>query len=228
MAKYHLIDLANIDPKLLALVDQAYFLWESTYLKILSASGETLNPDCFWRSKILAIIEENDVIIGLHLYNAFDLRMKSITRHGYIENFNESQIRQIRSQGIDRVMSCEFLTVNPDFRGKVSGFSWGDVIVGLAAKVCLASSWDGMVGISRTDFKVDRMAKRIGAADTDKVIKHEIECRIVVASKALLQPSPDLQVQRMIRQLWSQIDNQANWIKSNTNFSAEMTDKRVA
>lgn len=207
MQKYHLIDLAQIPDHYTTLVDQAYGLWSDTYKPILEKSGEKLNPDTFWRTKILAVIEENFNIVGIHLYNSFHLSCMTMTLQGYLAQFPVDKIEELRAQKLPQVMSCEYLTVSPKYRGKNSSVSWGEVIVGLAAQVLLHSPWDVMVGISRTDYKVDQMALAIGAKDNGVTERHQVTCKVMTADRSQIMPHKDPMTRKIINNLWSEIKN---------------------
>ncbi|MCB0369652.1 MAG: hypothetical protein KDD45_09460, partial [Bdellovibrionales bacterium] len=220
MPKYHLIDLSNPYPESISLIDSAYNLWESTYSKILKESNETINPDDFWRSKILAVIEQNKKIIGLHLYNAFNLSCNSISKHSYFKHVKNEKIEEIKNHSITTLMSGEFLTVHPDYRNKPNGISWAEVVVGLCHKVLINSPWDGVIGISRVDFKVDKICNNYGANSIDDIDRHDIKCKIVVARKdELLNPksqkiSPNTNA--LINELWTEKNNSTPWIQDET------------
>lgn len=215
MFKYHLIDLSNLDTNTVSLVDQAYSLWHATYSKILESSGEKINSDDFWRARILAVIEQNNSIIGLHLYNAFDLRVHAIQTHSYLKSLSNIKIEELKSKSIQRLMSGEFLTVHPEFRGKPNGISIAEVIVGLCTKVFLSSPWDAIIGISRIDFKVDKMTTKLGGRVNGDLLRHDVECKIIIATKSDIKPNTDLPVVNMVESLWSQVNNQTPWINTN-------------
>lgn len=207
MYKYHLIDLGNILDNSVNLIEQAYVLWEKTYSEILKSSGEILNPDAFWRSKILAVIEDNGQIVGLHLYNSFDLRINSINKHSYFSHIQPEKVAEIKSSRINSLMSCEFLTVHPSHRGKKNQISMAEVIVGLCSKVLVHSPWDALIGISRTDFKVDKMSAKIGANSVGDTQRHNIDCKLVLAKKDQIKKIEHKETVDLVENLWAQKNN---------------------
>lgn len=212
MYKYHLIELSNILDNSIHLVEQSYTLWEKTYSVILSHSNETLNPDAFWRSKILAVIEKENQVVGLHLYNSFDLRIKSINKHSYFSHIDPEKVEEIKSNRINSLMSCEFLTVHPNHRGKKIQISMAEVIVGLCSKVLTHSPWDALIGISRVDFKVDKMSAKIGANSFGDTKRHNIDCKLVLARKDQIKKIEHKETLVLVENLWSQKNNLTNLI----------------
>src|SRR5690606_3255994 len=102
-----------------------------------------------WTATILAILQANNGdIIGVHIYNVFDLRTKAVQSHSYLLNFPDTKVFEIKKDGADQVMSMEYLLVNPKYRGKQDGFSWGEVVIGLGFNALLSSPWGGAVGIA--------------------------------------------------------------------------------
>lgn len=214
MYKYHLIELSNIFDDSIHLVEQSYLLWEKTYSEILNSSGETLNSDAFWRSKILAVIEKEDTVVGLHLYNSFDLRIKSINKHSYFAHIHPEKVEEIKSSKINSLMSCEFLTVHPSHRGKKIDLSMAEVIVGLCSKVLTHSPWDALIGISRVDFKVDKMSAKIGAHSFGDTKRHNIDCKLVLARKDQIKKIEHKETLNLVETLWSQKNNLTNLISN--------------
>ena len=212
MYKYHLIELSNILDNSIHLVEQSYTLWEKTYSEILSHSNETLNPDAFWRSKTLAVIEKENQVVGLHLYNSFDLRIKSINKHSYFSHIDPEKVEEIKSNRINSLMSCEFLTVHPNHRGKKIQISMAEVIVGLCSKVLTHSPWDALIGISRVDFKVDKMSAKIGANSFGDTKRHNIDCKLVLARKDQIKKIEHKETLVLVENLWSQKNNLTNLI----------------
>lgn len=212
MYKYHLIELGNIYDSSINLVEQSYILWEKTYTEILKDSGEILDPDAFWRSRILAVIENDKEVIGMHLYNAFDLRIKSINKHSYFTHIDPIKIEEIKSSRINSLMTCEFLTVHPDFRGKKVDIPMAQIIVGLCSNVLTHSPWDALIGISRVDYKVDKMSAEIGANSFGDTKRHNIDCKLVLARKDQIKSIDQKETLDLVLKLWSQKNNLTNLI----------------
>lgn len=218
MTNYFLFDLANFPKSYLPLLDQSYNIWEQTYTSILSASGEQVNPDDFWRAKILAVIERDNEVLGLHLYNSFDLSCPSSLKHSYFKYLSSEKTQEIRQKNINKLMTCEFLTVNPKYRGnKKEGISWGEVIVGLCSRVFIQSPWDGLIGISRMDFKVDKMSMSVGALSIGEVSRHKVDCKIIIATRNELKEHVNPSTEEIISTLWNQVQNHTPWINTKTN-----------
>jgi hypothetical protein len=223
--KYHLIDLSYIHDEDVRLVDEAYALWESTYAPIVQAAQEKLEPDCFWRSKILAVITKEQELVGLHLYNAFDLNCEKILTHKYMCQLSLEKVSLFKEIGIRRLMSGEYLTVHPAYRGKPNGISWAEVIVGLSTKVFLNSPWDTIIGVSREDFKVDQMTMNLGGQNQGMLKRHEVNCKIIVAQKNDIKSDVPSEKEELINRLWQNRKNNTPWI---SNQVIQFRTKRAA
>lgn len=221
MYKYHLIELSNIFDSSIELIEQSYSLWESAYSEILKSSGETLNPDAFWRSKILAVIEKDNQVVGMHLYNSFDLRIRSINKHSYFSHIHSEKVEEIKSSNINSLMSCEFLTVHPSHRGKKIDISMAEVIVGLCSKVLTHSPWDALIGISRVDFKVDKMSAKIGANSFGETKRHNIDCKLVLAKKDQIKKIEHKETLAFVERLWSHKNNLTTLILNELSIKKE-------
>lgn len=218
MYKYHLIELGNIFDSSIDLVEQSYGLWEKTYSEILRESGEALNPDAFWRSRILAVIEKDSEVVGMHLYNSFDLRIKSISKHSYFSHIDTNKVEEVKSSRINSLMSCEFLTVHPNYRGKKIDISMAEVIVGLCSKVLTHSPWDALIGISRIDYKVDKMSAKIGANSFGDTKRHNIDCKLVLAKKDQIKKIDHKETLELVETLWSRKNNLTNLILNELSY----------
>lgn len=217
MYNYTIIDLSLIQNKNLRLVNQAYQLWETTYSSILSQASEQLDPMCFWRSKILTTITTDNEIIGLHLYNMFNLQLPFTRNHTYFADLSEEQYHNLCQMPGSRFISGEFLTVANQFRGKSQGFLWSEVIVGLSSLIFLASDCDHIIGISRVDKRVDQMTQTLGGSARSEIIKHNIHCKVMTAARDQIKPHPDLITRQIIERLWMSAENDSYLINQVNN-----------
>lgn len=207
MLNYTIIDLAHIKNEHLEFVNQAYRLWSSTYAPILISANQELDPMSFWRSKILTTITSGEDLVGIHLYNMFNLQLNSIRFHSYFSDLNASQYSELCQYTGSRFISGEFLTVNRSYRGNSKGFLWSEVIVGLSSKIFLASDCDYIIGISRVDKRVDQMTQAIGGVVAAEITKHDIKCKVIVANRKQIMPHPDFKTRAIIDSLWSSATN---------------------
>lgn len=208
--KYHIIDMANISARELKLVDRAFSLWKQIYSQELETRGLSLHIEDFWNCRLLAIIEDGFNVIGVHIYNVFDLRTLA-TSHKYFDDVTPERIEIMKSQKIERLMSMEYLMVNPAFRGAKSPIRWGEVVIGLGFKVMVHSPWDAIIGIARADKHVNDMGRKMGCAETDSVVKNQTPCKVMIMTKNEIKDHEDPQTQALIDSLWNQRSNSSPW-----------------
>ena len=223
--QYHLIDLANIQTKSLGVVERTFSLWKKVYSLELESRNLKLNEDHFWSARLLAVIQEDQDIVGALLHNIYDLRSSVIHSHKYFSDVPSEKVQEFKAQGTDKIMSFEYLLVNPDYRGQKSNVRWGEVIIGLGLQVILHSPWDSMIGIARADKKVNQMAGKMGCFESASLMKNHTPCKIMFMHIRDLKDHPDLVTRNWIARLWSSKDSYSPWIIDETNTK---TNKQAA
>ncbi len=223
MFSLKIIDLCNINRADCFVVDQAFGLWQKTYSEILNESKEILDPDIFWRSKILSVLLSQDDLVGFHLYNVYDLGCESICQHSYIKQITFDKLMNIKTKSISTLMSCEYLTVDKKYRGKIENFSVSDLIISLSSQVFANSPWDAVIGISRTDYKIDQKSNSVGCKTYGDLKRHDINCKIVIATKDEISLPKNKELADMTQTIWTLKQNHSPWIQTNWNLN-----KRIA
>lgn len=201
LVQYHVIDMTNIPDHKTHLVDSAFGLWKAVYSEELERRGLKLCIEDFWNCRLLCIIEDRGVIIGTHNYNVFDLRTRA-QEHKYFNDVTPERIEILKSQKMHRLMSMEYLLVNPLFRGSKSSVRWGEVIIGLGFNVMVHSPWDGIIGIARADKNVNTMGKRMGCSETESITKNQTPCKVMIMGKSEIKDNVDKDTQKIINNLW--------------------------
>lgn len=224
--KYFLIDMANINSESIGLIEGAFQLWKHSYRNEFETRGLTLSEEDFWSCRLLAVLETNDEILGLHIYNVFDIRTCIKKSHKYLRDISELRLQHFLNQGVHRLMSMEYLLVNPKFRGKNSSTRWAEVIIGLGFNVMLHSPWDAAIGIARTDKKVDLMSMKMGGHDTESLIKNQTPCKVMFMTKSEYKQHENTHTRLLIEELWQNKNNCARNYISNE-ISPKFTVKAV-
>lgn len=206
---YSLIDMSNILASEISTVDTAFSLWTETFQNELEPRGLELNKEDFWNCRLLAVIKDKDAIVGSHIYNIFDLRTATPTAHNYFKDIPEDTLKACKDQGVQRIMSMEYLLVHPSYRGKNSPVRWGEVIIGLGLEVLRHSSMDAAIGIAREDKKVNTMGLKMGCQEKDFLIKNKTPCRILYMTKKDCREHENPTTQKMIKNLWNNKKNGA-------------------
>lgn len=215
--QYHVIDMANIPADKTVLVDRAFALWKEIYSQELESRGLQLAEEDFWNCRLLCIVENGEHIIGTHNYNVFDLRTLACG-HKYFNDVTPERIQILKKQNMHRLMSMEYLLVNPLFRGSKSPIRWGEVVIGLGFKVMKHSPWEAMIGIARADKNVNTMGLRMGCKETESITKNQTPCKVMIMGKAEIKDNVDPDTQKFINRLWAQRSCNSPW---NTEYQNE-------
>jgi hypothetical protein len=211
MFRYRLIDLKKPNFQEQELISNAHDLWIKTYGPIFSEAQEKFNPEEFFQKKWLALLHEErrdmagspSEIIGLHLYDFFDLSKSEDRESPYFRQLPQGFFDKYIQGQFTLIMSGEYLTVSPPFRGKKTKIPFSQVIVSLCAKVFLNSSAELVIGISRKDKKVDQLTKNLGAEPKDQINCHKISCEIMVARRQDISTKLDPMLQNLVESLWN-------------------------
>jgi len=106
------------------------------------------------------------------------------------------------------LLTSEWLTIVPESLGQFSKVHPLDLLLGICLRMTFqgptATTFDGAMGYSRQDRKVDRMAQRFGAELMGTVYRFQIPCSIVFCQPGALQDHPISRVQQKIETLWNQ------------------------
>lgn len=207
--KYYLIDMADIVEEGLPVIEAAFALWRENYQQEYSSRGLEFHVDHFWNARVLAVILNENEVVGVHLYNSYDLRTSITTNHPYFGDISQDRLTDFKKQGDLRLMSMEYLLVNPKYRGKSSPVRWGEVVIGLGFLFLLSSSWDAAIGIGREDKKVNLMAAKMGCQQAEQLVKNDTPCRVLFMSRQDYKRHEDPRVRELIAELWESKANLA-------------------
>jgi hypothetical protein len=221
--QYHVIDLANIQTKSLSLVEETFALWKKVYTAELESRNLKLNEDHFWSARLLAVIQKDQQIVAALLHNVYDLRSSVTTSHHYFHDVPAEQVTEFKTQDTDKIMTMEYLLVNPDFRAQKSSVRWGEVVIGLGLQIILHSPWDAMIGIARADKKVNQMASKMGCYESASLEKNKTPCKVMFMNIRDLKDHPDSTTRNWIERLWVSKRSYSPWLIEET-----QTNKQAA
>ncbi|OFZ29708.1 MAG: hypothetical protein A2622_10830 [Bdellovibrionales bacterium RIFCSPHIGHO2_01_FULL_40_29] len=196
---YAIIDLARLNPESLAIANRAYEMWHSRFVSILDEAGEKLTPDYFYRSKYISVLYDDTKVIAMCLHNVLDLQAKGVSELSYLDPVNQILKAQLKKRS-ERILTVEWVAVHPDsVRQKCA-----DIIMGLAFSFLSDSECTAAMGFSRTDYKADKVAEKFGTQKLDLIIRHGIECGVMLLKKENLKPHPDKSIQETIDDLYGE------------------------
>lgn len=221
--QYHLIDLGRLDKATAAIADKAFQNWRNIFKAEKESRNLTLNEDDFWDARIIAVIMDENEVVGSHIYNVYDFRTQAPKAHSYIKNFTDLKIQELRKKKLIKFMTMEYLCVNPKYRGRTNGFSWAEIIIGLGFQVLLHSEWEAGGGIARQDVKVDQMASKMGAHGIAKITLNNTPCDVMYAARSEVKPNENPLAEDMIQKLWTEVKNSSPFVDLN-----KKPDQKVA
>lgn len=194
------------------LYKNVYKLWFKTWKKAFNDVGspEAFSPDDFYRQDLIPVIAYKTEPIAAHFYTMFHTENPAAMDHHYFDIFSDKTLNILKSNDSKRLMSLEYLTVNPFYRKSTIGFSLGEVISALGCKLLKEISYDAALGVAVKAAKVDKMALKLGFDILDNQAKRgNLVCDIVVKYSKTVHKNthPDIIVNDFINYLW---DNQTN------------------
>lgn len=201
------------------LYKNVYKLWKSTWTKAFAAVGspDSFSPDNFYRQDYIPIIAHNDEPIAAHFYTLFHSENPAAMDHEYFEIFSDTALSILRENDAQKLMSLEYLTVNPAYRKSVIGFSVAEVLSGLCCKFIKEIDCDAGLGVAVKAARIDLMAKNLGFDILDSNAKRgNLVCDIVVKySRTVATPvHPDPVVNDIVESLWQTYIKSDNQMKS--------------
>lgn len=165
--QYHILP-GRHEPYLLAsttLMDQSFVFWQNAWNKILEDNKTTskINDDDFLRQAYIAVFTYQDEIIGMHCYSKFDLLRQATRQHSYFKKFYPPQFWQILDCRKTRhILTMEYLTIAPAWRGKRLGPPLGLVMASLGCKIALDVGTDAILSVARSDVGATSYMEQMG------------------------------------------------------------------
>jgi hypothetical protein len=204
--KYIVINQINSDLQCIHYLTQIYNAWNQIWQKVFTGENRNfkLDPDDFFRQKLVAGIFQNNDLVAFHFYSFFDLRFKEVTQHSYFQGVAPTSFDILRDKSLNRLMSMEYLTVMPEFRKNEGQIPWAEVVISLGINVLKSTNFDVAFGTARRDVKVNKMGDRIGFNTLQSPIqKYDYDCEVMYFPKKNLLRHPELKVQFLIEELWA-------------------------
>lgn len=156
-------------------------------------------------------ITHKDLVVACHMYSLFDLDLIPTRHKAYLSGLNQSSWDFLKQNNYSKLMSLEYLTVHPEFRKRIIGFSLADTLIALGLKCLKTLNHSAVIGYSRTDLGVDKAAEKSGAINVQSgIIKFGNPCNFQVVPADHIQPHPNEKVRSIIEDLWSRRVDHSN------------------
>lgn len=176
--------------------------WEKTFKELRSTA--TPQPNDFLRQQVLAGLLYRDQMVGMLTNSFFDLRWKAHCDHPYFQFFPESFKSLSDGKGVHRVMTMEYLYVDPLWRKTLQNVSLSEILPCLALKRSYFTDVDAVVGVARSDRKIDTMLYNRGAECVGSNIEiHNVKVDLIYFPRQkLLETSLDQEEDRYVEYFW--------------------------
>lgn len=181
----------------------AYLAWRSIWSDVFKEVGYAgdLSSDEFIRHDRCCVLHDGAKVAGVHLYSFFDLRNELQLHRKYLaDNFDASARAAIQAQSCDRVMTMEYLSVTPDFRGaKIA-----ELLVSLGMRVFLDENVDAIIACTRNSRKVNQMGITLGFQTLSSgLVAHGEEADLMLFTRAQ-EFKTHAFLQKEIERLWNE------------------------
>lgn len=185
---------------LVPLQNEIFSLFASVHGAVTNGA---ISGDNFLRNQIATAILVDAQPVAVHQYCFFDLHTTAARASRYFKPLGEASWRFLEQNQLRYVMSLEFLTVHPEYRKSIIGFSLADTIIALGLQLMLERGGDAGTAISRTDVKVDRSGRDAGFETIEPNLDiYGYNCSFQVVRRGNVRIHPNPEVARLAEVLW--------------------------
>lgn len=208
--RYLLLPSLNPPAEYLAAHATIFSLWRTIWTEVFV--GLNIDPavleDEFGRQDLICAIMHGEEPVAVHLYTFFAADCLAARAHTYLKQYPELFFERIAEKGLRKLMSMEYMAVNPAWRKGRSPVHMGAVLVGLAAEVTKLYQQDAAIAPARRDHKVNEIAFAFGGeAVLSNVINHNVPCDLLACRRENLVPHADPRIRGMVDSLWRRQEN---------------------
>lgn len=195
------VDFAHRD-----LYNQAYRFWRAFWGEILDEVGgdrRNLKADEFLRQDFFSAFVCDGEVVGMHTYTIFDLDLQPTSDHSFFVKYIQGHsLGRIREMNVSRLMTIEYFSLKPGWRGPDLGVSMGRVLGHLSLRVGEALGLDGVLGAARVDVGVAHIAYEAGMVPIDKGLTIFGKPTDIVLWTPGTKSAAGESVQRLVAELW--------------------------
>lgn len=176
--------------------------WLATYRELESQAQPS--PNEFFRFDVVSVLLWRGQVIGLHLYNFFDIEAEAHQEHPFFNLYTAQIWADLQEQGFRKLMPLEYLWVDRSWRRSVTNISIADVLIHCGLEVFRLSDADAAVGVTRNDRKVNNSVYRTGAdAIAENLSLHNVSVDLCLWRREKLRFVLSGVEQELFRELWS-------------------------
>ena len=176
-------------------------VWGQTLLEL--DGSERVFSDDLTRQHELGALFYAGRCIGLTGYRWLDLSLCVHRDDSYFKVWQAELLEEIAKSSA-RVCVGSNLTVLPEWRGSIAGYSVKEILMALAVERFLASDADAMLGTMRNDRGMNGLVYRLGArALVENVVHHGVAVDLVRWTRGAMGPvAPRPATAALVRDLW--------------------------
>ncbi len=189
----------------LDLNNRAYAYWKEFWGSIYESAGSraAFVLDDFSRQDVVGVLSRRDEIVAVHCHSFFNIEQRATLDHRYFLFYPPSYLERLREWGVRKVVTYEFLTLNPDWTKRKIGFPLAEAIMGLGLRVLEESDADAIISSVRRDVKVHEMCQRWGWETFQaNVQRRNFPLDLMACHRSAIKPHVDPQIDEFCRQLW--------------------------
>jgi hypothetical protein len=188
--------------------DDVYACWHTVWgqtLRELDGANRIFSDD-FTRQHELGCLFYSGRCIGMTAWRWVDLSLRAEREDSYFRVWPRAVLESVFTSGKSVCVGSN-LTVLPEWRGTLDGYSIKELLMVLAVRRFLASDADVMVGTMRNDRGMNGLVYRLGARPLlQGVAHHGVAVDLVTFTRGALGPfEPRPQVDALARRLWEDL-----------------------
>jgi omega-6 fatty acid desaturase (delta-12 desaturase) len=146
--------------------DRGYIFWKNFWREFWSQVPQrpttTQLAELFGRQNLIHLLEVDGEIVGMLCQTFYDLD-RTLTRDlPYFEFFSDELFEIVRGQGASKLVTHEYLTVDPRWRKTSTGVSLAPLLMSLGAEALKNVGGEISVAIARKDINIEKLCYQLG------------------------------------------------------------------
>jgi hypothetical protein len=185
--------------------NQAYEHWKATWKRTFARRGKLdyFNAYDFLRQDFVSTIFYRDEVVSQNLSTFFSMANPITRDTAYFWQFNELADDFFKTHEVDKILSIEYISVNPKYSTRRSGFHFSDIGVGLGLELVKHFGADATTGMPRRVAGVDEIGRRYGYRTIrSNISKAGLGLDLAVALRDEIKLHPDKKTRDLILDLW--------------------------
>ncbi len=200
-------DPSHLAAERVEIYDKIYDFWNQFWARFYNDahSSEKLKAEDFIRSHFVTAVFKGGEICGILLLSKFELSSRATWGHSYIHKFPEEVLRGIQQEGVNSLLSMEFLAVAPAYRKSVGGVSVAEILVGCGCRLVEISGVQASFANARVDVKVPEITSHYGFKTRgDKYLRHNFEVSVIYCPRSELKEHESPVMKAMVEKCWQE------------------------